>query len=89
MYGRKTRLRPAQRRVLTSAICPVLTTRTRAAKDGLPSPQSPVVPNKRLAHALDTIRQRQKAREHQRLDAAKTRRERRLLRDKLATTNHP
>ncbi len=53
-------------------------------KDGLPSPQGQVVPNKRLAHALDTIRERQAARERQRLETAKTRRQRRLIRDKLS-----
>jgi len=52
-------------------------------KDGLPSPQGQVVPNMRLAHALDTIRERQAARERQRLEIAKTRRQCRLIRDKL------
>jgi transposase len=54
------------------------------AKDGAPPRQSEVVPNKRLAHTLGLIHERQQAAERQRLETARSRRRRRLIAEKLA-----
>jgi hypothetical protein len=54
------------------------------AKDGAPPRQSKVVPNKRLAHTLGLIHERQQAAERQRLEKARSRRRRRLIAEKLA-----
>ncbi len=53
-------------------------------KDGVPAPQGVVVDNKRLADTLAHMRGQQQAREQQRLEAAGTRRQRRLIQRKLA-----
>jgi hypothetical protein len=51
--------------------------------------QAQVAPNKRLAHVLDTIHEGRAARERRRLDRAMTRRERRIILDKLARGDAP